>query len=76
MTLGLTQLGLIHTAVSLVAVVAGVVAFWRARAISLCTSAGKIYVVTTILRALLQFRCRDFSRPERRSDHERRDWLS
>jgi uncharacterized membrane protein len=55
MTLGLTQLGLIHTAGSLAAVVAGVVAFWRAGAISLRTSAGKIYVVTTILSCLTGF---------------------
>ena len=50
--LGLTVLGVIHTVISLVAVAAGIVAFIGSGTISLRTTAGRIYVVTTILTCL------------------------
>jgi uncharacterized membrane protein len=52
---GLTQLGLVHTAISLVAVAAGVVAFMRYGSISLRTSVGRVYVVMTVLTCLTGF---------------------
>ena len=55
MILGLTPLGVVHTALSLVAVGAGIVAFVRAGVISLDAPAGKLYVVTTILTCLTGF---------------------
>lgn len=52
---GLTPLGLIHTAISLVAVAAGLIALWRYREIAWLSRAGKIYVVTTVLTCLTGF---------------------
>jgi uncharacterized membrane protein len=52
---GLTQLGVVHTAISLVAVAAGIVAFLRYGKISLANATGRIYVVTTILTCLTGF---------------------
>lgn len=52
---GLTPLGLIHTAISLVAVAAGLIALWRYREIAWTSQAGKIYVVTTVLTCLTGF---------------------
>ena len=46
---GLTNLGVVHTLISLVAVAAGIVSFVRYGSISLRTSAGLVYVVTTVL---------------------------
>ena len=53
--LGLTPLGTIHTAVSLVAVAAGVMAFFRDKEILARSTLGKVYVVTTILTCLTGF---------------------
>jgi uncharacterized membrane protein len=52
---GLTQLGVVHTAISLIAVAAGVVSFFRYGSISLRTGTGQIYVVMTVLTCLTGF---------------------
>jgi uncharacterized membrane protein len=52
---GLTWLGTIHTAISLIAVAAGLVALWRWREITLDQGVGKLYVVTTVLTCLTGF---------------------
>src|SRR5688500_20177488 len=52
---GLTQLGVVHTLISLVAVGAGAVSFIRFGSISLRTSVGRVYVVTTALTCLTGF---------------------
>src|SRR5262245_15709906 len=52
---GLTQLGVIHTAISLVAVVAGAIALIRYRQITLDGTIGRVYFVTTALTALTGF---------------------
>jgi uncharacterized membrane protein len=52
---GLTQLGVVHTAISLVAVAAGIVAFFRYGRISPSNMAGKVYVVATVLTCLTSF---------------------
>lgn len=52
---GLTTLGAVHTAISLIALAAGVVAFFRHGAISPRSRAGRIYVVTTVLTCLTGF---------------------
>jgi len=48
---GLTTLGAVHTAISLVALASGFLALWREREISLRSSLGRTYVVTTALTA-------------------------
>ncbi|MDP3798015.1 MAG: hypothetical protein Q8R06_12835 [Polaromonas sp.] len=53
--LGLTPLGAIHTAISLVAVAAGAMAFFRDKEILARSTLGKVYVVTTILTCLTGF---------------------
>src|SRR5207247_10535412 len=53
--LGLTPLGTFHTAISLIAVGAGVVALVRDKAISPKTRVGQIYVITTVLPGLTGF---------------------
>lgn len=53
--LGLTQLGVIHTAISLVAVAAGIIAFVRNKEISPKTFLGKLYIITTVLVCLTGF---------------------
>jgi uncharacterized membrane protein len=53
--LGLTTMGIIHTAISLVALAAGIVAFIRDKEISPRNGLGKIYVITTILTCLTGF---------------------
>jgi uncharacterized membrane protein len=53
--LGLTPLGIIHTAISLVAVAAGIFAFIRHREIALRTTSGQLYVATTVLTCLTGF---------------------
>ena len=50
--LGLTSLGTIHTAISLIAVVAGLIAFVRDQEISPRNGVGKIYVIATVLTCL------------------------
>src|SRR5262245_42298138 len=52
---GLTQLGVVHTVISLVAFAAGVVAFARDGSISMRTKTGQLYVVTTVLTCLTGF---------------------
>jgi hypothetical protein len=48
----LSHLGIIHTLISLVAVGAGIVSFVRFGSISMRTSVGRVYVVTTVLTVL------------------------
>ncbi len=48
---GLTQLGIVHTAISLIAVVAGILALVRYREISAANVVGRIYLTTTFLTA-------------------------
>src|SRR5258708_19656244 len=52
---GLTQLGVIHTAISLIAVAAGLIALLRDREISPRNTLGKVYVITTVLVCLTGF---------------------
>ena len=52
---GLTPLGIIHTAISLVAVVAGFFALIRDHEITASNLVGKIYIVTTALTCLTAF---------------------
>jgi uncharacterized membrane protein len=52
---GLTQLGVVHTIISLVAVAAGIVAFARYGSISMRNVTGQVYVVTTVLTCLTGF---------------------
>jgi uncharacterized membrane protein len=52
---GLTQLGLIHTAISLIAVAAGFIALVRDKEISPRNTLGKVYVITTVLVCLTGF---------------------
>lgn len=49
--LGLTPLGIVHTAISLVAVVAGIRAVLRHREITLTSGVGRTYVIATFLTA-------------------------
>ncbi len=53
--LGLTSLGTVHTAISLVAVVAGLWALWRYREITLRTGLGRVFVWTTVFTCLTGF---------------------
>jgi uncharacterized membrane protein len=52
---GLTSLGLLHTAIALIAVAAGIRCFVRSGGISLRSTAGKVYVITTVLTCLTGF---------------------
>src|SRR5882672_954021 len=49
---GLTPLGVIHTAISLIAVAAGFIALIRDKEISPRNGIGKIYVIATVLTCL------------------------
>ena len=53
--LGLTTIGIIHTAISLVAVAAGVIALVRYKEISPRNTLGKTYVWSTVLTCLTGF---------------------
>jgi uncharacterized membrane protein len=53
--MGLTTLGIIHTAISLVAVFAGVVGFVRDLRINPKNRAGKTYIIMTVLTCLTGF---------------------
>ncbi len=53
--LGLTPLGAIHTAISLVALASGVLALARHLEISPATLLGRVYVWTTVLTCLTGF---------------------
>ncbi len=52
---GLTSLGIIHTAISLVAVATGAISLLRQKEIAWSNSIGKTYVITTILTCLTGF---------------------
>lgn len=52
---GLTSLGIIHTAISLVAVAAGLIALVRDRQITSGNRLGKVYFITTALTAITGF---------------------
>jgi uncharacterized membrane protein len=49
--LGLTTLGIIHTAISLIAVVTGLIALIRDKVISIKNGLGQTYLLTTLLTA-------------------------
>ncbi|HEX2751131.1 MAG TPA: hypothetical protein VHM91_24190 [Verrucomicrobiales bacterium] len=53
--LGLTSLGIVHTAISLVAVAAGLVSLVRDREISTVNGRGKLYVLATVITCLTGF---------------------
>ena len=53
--LGLTSLGTFHTAISLIALAAGIISFIRYKDISLGNLAGQIYVVSTVVVCLTGF---------------------
>jgi uncharacterized membrane protein len=53
--LGLTTLGVFHTAVSLVAVAAGAIALIRSKEISSKNQIGKLFVITTVITCLTGF---------------------
>ena len=53
--LGLTTLGTFHTAISLIAVAAGIVAFVRDKEISPRNTVGTVYIVTTVVTCLTAF---------------------
>ena len=53
--LGLTSLGIVHTAISLIAVFAGIVALLRYKEITLRTGWGQVFVWTTVLTCLTGF---------------------
>ncbi|HSD40010.1 MAG TPA: hypothetical protein VLC92_21100 [Rhodocyclaceae bacterium] len=55
MFFGLTQLGVIHTAISLIAVAAGFVSLFRYKDIFYANTVGKVYVITTVLTCLTGF---------------------
>jgi len=52
---GLTQLGVIHTVISLIAVAAGLIVLFRDKEISPRNGVGKIYIIATILTCLTGF---------------------
>jgi uncharacterized membrane protein len=52
---GLTPLGLFHTAISLIAVISGLVALVRDQAITPDNGIGKLYIVTTVVTCLTAF---------------------
>src|SRR5678816_1040340 len=52
---GLTPLGVIHTAISLIAVIAGLMALFRDKEISPRNTLGKVYVIATIVTCLTGF---------------------
>ncbi len=52
---GLTPLGVIHTAISLIAVATGLIALFRDKEISPRNGVGKIYIIATILTCLTGF---------------------
>jgi uncharacterized membrane protein len=52
---GLTSLGVVHTAISLVAVIAGFIALARDGRISSSNGLGRLYVITTALTCLTGF---------------------
>ena len=55
MIFGLTPLGVVHTLISLVAVAAGLIAFFRDKQITPTNLTGRIYIWTTVLTCLTGF---------------------
>ena len=55
MLFGLTPLGIPHTLISLIAVVAGAWLLWRDKEITLRTGLGRIYVIATALTCITGF---------------------
>jgi uncharacterized membrane protein len=53
--LGLTNLGIVHTAISLIAVGAGIVGFIRDKEINSRNGLGKLYIWTTVLTCVTGF---------------------
>ena len=53
--IGLTPLGILHTAIGIVAVAAGLIAFFRHKEISPHTRSGKTYLWATVLTCLTSF---------------------
>jgi uncharacterized membrane protein len=53
--LGLTPLGAIHTVISLAAVAAGLIAFFRDRGINPANTLGQVYIWATVLTCLTGF---------------------
>ncbi|MDR6843062.1 hypothetical protein [Pseudoxanthomonas sacheonensis] len=53
--LGLTPMGIVHTAISLVAVAAALIAFFRDKGIDPRNGLGKTYVITTVLTCVTGF---------------------
>lgn len=53
---GLSQLGMFHTVISLVAVIAGLHAFWRWQAIDPRKTGGKVYLLMTAISCLTGLR--------------------
>jgi uncharacterized membrane protein len=53
--LGLTSLGTLHTAIGLIALIAGIIALVRDKRIAASNLTGKIYVLATIIAALTGF---------------------
>jgi len=52
---GLTHLGVVHTAISLIAVAAGIIAFIRDKEITSRNRIGQLYIWTTVLTCLTGF---------------------
>ena len=52
---GLTPLGTLHTAISLVALLAGAVVLWRDKEITSRTLTGQIFLIGTVLSCLTGF---------------------
>jgi uncharacterized membrane protein len=52
---GLTALGVLHTAISLIAVIAGLYVLLRDKVISPASSLGRLYIWTTVLTCLTSF---------------------
>jgi uncharacterized membrane protein len=52
---GLTQLGVIHTLIGLVAVIAALIAFVRDKGINPANTLGKVYIWTTVVTCLTGF---------------------
>ncbi|MDB5964138.1 MAG: hypothetical protein JWQ72_638 [Polaromonas sp.] len=52
---GLTPLGIVHTAISLVAVAAAITAFFRYREIVASSTLGRVYIAATIVTCITSF---------------------
>jgi uncharacterized membrane protein len=54
-SLALSSFGIFHTAISLIAVAAGIIAFVRDREIDPSTRVGRLYVITTVITCVTGF---------------------